>query len=109
MSESLPQIGTAIVDDKRYAVATHGYRPKPDSCAMMRGSAVPTMVWSMAARRSAKVSPPSVPTSWGLVSRTMPEVWNSGCDDIGTVYRWSLGLRPWFLVRPWSLVLGSHP
>ena len=44
MSDRLAKIGTEIVDVSRYAVATHGYRSNPESCAMMRGSAVPTIV-----------------------------------------------------------------
>src|ERR1044072_9406172 len=42
---------------------------------MMRGSAVPTIVWSIAARRAASSNPVSVPTSCGRVRGTMPEVW----------------------------------
>jgi hypothetical protein len=44
MSESFAKIGTDSVEVRRYAVATHGYRSNPESCAMILGSAVPTMV-----------------------------------------------------------------
>src|SRR5580765_752871 len=41
---------------------------------MMRGSAVPTIVWSIAARSAASSRPVSVPISCGRVRRTTPEV-----------------------------------
>ena len=42
--------------------------------AMMRGSAVPTMVWSRAASSTTRTSPVSVPISCGRVRRIKPEV-----------------------------------
>ncbi len=46
----------------------------PHSEATMRGSAVPTIVWSMAASNAASIRPVIVPISCGRVSRTSPEV-----------------------------------
>ena len=39
MSDSLAKMGTDIVEQSKYAVATHGYRLKPESDAMIFGSA----------------------------------------------------------------------
>src|SRR5262245_43923103 len=75
MSDSFAKIGTDSVDVSRYIVATHGYRSNPESCAMIRGSAVPTMVWSSDARSIASIRPAIVPTSCGRVRRTSPDVW----------------------------------
>ena len=73
-SESLALTGIAIVEHNIYVVATHGYRLNPERLAMIRGSAVPTIVWSSAASNIVSISPSSVPTSCGFVSRTNPDV-----------------------------------
>ena len=69
MSVSLAKIGTQMVEVSRYAVATHGYRSNPESEAMMRGSAVPTMVWSSAASSRHIIKPAIVPMNCGRVRR----------------------------------------
>src|SRR5215472_10335196 len=43
-------MGTVTVDVSRYDVTTHEYRLAPLRSVMMRGSAVPTTVWSSEAR-----------------------------------------------------------
>ena len=44
MSESLPTMGTDMVEATRYAVVTQVYRSNPPRSPMMRGMAVDTMV-----------------------------------------------------------------
>ena len=62
-SESLPTMGTAVVDATRYEVVTHVNLSNPPRSAMMRGMAVLTTVWSSAARKSASMRPPIVKTT----------------------------------------------
>src|SRR6476620_8891354 len=51
---------------------------------MIRGSAVPTMVWSIAVRSAASSRPVIVPINCGFVRRTRPEVTYTGSDvDMG--------------------------
>ena len=57
-SDSRPTIGTAVVDATRYAVVTQVNRSNPPRSATIRGIAVPTTVWSSAARKSASIRPP---------------------------------------------------
>ena len=47
---------------------------------MMRGSAVPTIVWSIAASSAASSRPVSVPISCGRVRRTSPDVTYTGSE-----------------------------
>ena len=59
----------------------------------MRGSAVPTIVWSMAASSAASIRPIMVPISCGRVSRTSPEVTYCGSlIGVCLAYRVEAGL-----------------
>jgi hypothetical protein len=49
---------------------------------MMRGSAVPTIVWSMAASNAARSRPVIVLINCGRVRRTSPEVTYTGSDAV---------------------------
>src|SRR4026209_111763 len=95
MSESFAKMGTAIVEHNRYAVDTHGYLSKPDREAMMRGSAVPTIVWSRAASSTASIRPDSVPTICGFVSSIAPDV----RQTVSLVAR-AMGRNPHYFARP---------
>src|SRR5512132_3850574 len=59
---------------------------------MILGSAVPTMVWSIAASSAASSRPVKVPTSCGRVSRTIPDVWNSVSAVAVTATSFDFGL-----------------
>ena len=65
-SDSRPTIGTAVVDATRYEVVTQVNRSNPPMSAIIRGIAVPTTVWSRAARKSASIRPPIVRTTCRL-------------------------------------------
>src|SRR5579864_1496592 len=70
-SPILPAIGTTTVDATRYPVISHEYRSRPLSSATIRGSAVPTMVWSSAASSRASITP--------MVANTLTRVLSSVC------------------------------
>ena len=56
-SEILPHSGVDAVWVSRYAVTTHDKWFRPPSSLVIRGSAVPTMDWSRAARNIPAISP----------------------------------------------------
>ena len=56
------------VDATMYDVVTHVNRSNPPRSEMIRGRAVPTIVWSMADRNMASVTPASVSLIWRGVS-----------------------------------------
>ena len=62
-SLNLPVISTVTVDATRYAVITDVYRVNPPRSVMIRGMAVPTIVWSNEARKRASITPAIVNTT----------------------------------------------
>lgn len=62
-SLSLPEISTVTVVAMRYAVITQVYWVNPPRSVMIRGMAVPTIVWSSEARNRASIMPAIVSTT----------------------------------------------
>ena len=60
--------GGSYVLASMYAVVTQAYSAKPCSSVMIRGMAVPTMVWSSADSRRQSASPPTAIHSCGPAS-----------------------------------------
>src|SRR5215472_2991076 len=63
-SPSLPDAAVMPVEPTRYAVITQGYSFTPFSSDTIRGSAVPTTVWSNAASKRASMVPAVARISW---------------------------------------------
>ena len=60
ISATAPANGTTVVEATMYEVVTQVNRSNPPRSDTIRGSAVPTIVWSRAARNMASVTPASV-------------------------------------------------
>lgn len=79
MSPSLPHSGVTAVDASRYAALTHAMSSNPFRSSAIRGNAVETIVWSRAAKRTARISAL-------MAAATPPALGDADCCafDIGT-------------------------
>ena len=62
--------------DSKYAVTTHVYRLFPCRSVTMRGNAVPTIVWSSAARNKPSSTAPSTAFRLPRESLTIGPTWS---------------------------------